>query len=149
MALRVSTAFKAALLGGTAFAEIFRRGRILVYSGLQPTSADQPPTGTLLGQITNNGDAWVPGNGAGLLFSTAGAYVTADSTQQWKLAVSATGTAGWFRLVAGGTDDGYLSVHAPRIDGTVGVSFGELILPTVLLVNGQKINIHSFTYTIP
>ena len=151
MTLIVSTNFKEQILGPTAFETIFNGGRILIFSGPQPVSADYPQQGTLLGQITANGDAWVANNVAGgLLFDRNGPWVSKSATQTWRLKVDTSGVAGWFRLVGKSVDNGAGSIAAPRIDGKVGSGgLVELTLGSTSLVAGQNIPVQQFLYSIP
>lgn len=144
--LYVSTKFKELILGASSFASIFNNGRILVYSGTQPASANYAPDGTLLAEISTNAIPWDVGGagGGGLLFAQSGAYVLADST--WRMRVIASGTAGWFRLYGPAEDADELSYALPRIDGAIG---SELLLETAALTSGQNIPVQQFTYTLP
>ena len=144
--LQVSTKFKELILGSSSFASIFNNGRILVYSGAQPASANFEPTGTLLAEISTNGTPWAVNGagGGGLQFAQSGAYVLAASP--WRMRVVADGTAGWFRLYGPALDPDELSYAWPRIDGAIG---SELILENPALVAGQSIPVQQFTYTIP
>lgn len=58
MTLRLSTGLRNALTNGGGFGQIFNRGRIEIYSGTQPTTADAAFTGTLLGTITSSSGAY-------------------------------------------------------------------------------------------
>lgn len=90
------------------FPIIFSGGKINVYSGPQPASADMPPSGTLLATVTSQG---------GLQFITVGGYASKDPGQVWELQGQADGVAGWFRLLADPLDPGYASEDYARIDG--------------------------------
>lgn len=151
MTLKVSTRFKELILGANAFADIFDGGRILLYSGVQPASADLPPAGTLLAQITRNGDTWVAGGSAGgLSFEQFGALVGKPTGEAWRLVASGAGTPGWFRLVAGAADPGELSFSHARIDGSVGTSSAhDLRLTAAALAAGQNLPVQQFLYTLP
>jgi hypothetical protein len=144
MSLQVSTKFKELILGPHAFADIFAYGKIQVYSGLPPVSADYPVQGTLLAEITDNGE------GDGLTFTQYGAYVSKNIAQPWRMAVIANGVAGWFRLIAAGGDPGHLSYSAPRVDGRIGTTGAfDMTLESTTLVSGQSIAVQQFLYTIP
>ncbi len=54
MALRYSTAARNFMAGYGSFKDIFQNGRIEIYTGSQPATADAAVTGTLLCTITNN-----------------------------------------------------------------------------------------------
>lgn len=53
MTLRLSTGARNLLLNGGSFKEAFTGGKLKIYSGAQPASADAAPTGTLLATITD------------------------------------------------------------------------------------------------
>ena len=151
MTLRVSTRYKEMILGPNAFEDIFDGGRILVYSGTQPGSANNAATGTLLAQVTNLGLLWSPGgSSAGLNFSRDGAWVLASPSQSWRLLVSVAGTAGWFRLVGPAADDGSASFVLPRIDGAIAASgAAEMLLSDTALVSGASMPVQQFLFSLP
>lgn len=60
MTLRVSTALRNHVLSGGSVKDALQGGKILIFSGAQPTSADAAPTGTLLATITASGGAHTP-----------------------------------------------------------------------------------------
>jgi hypothetical protein len=147
--IQVSTKFKELILGANSFESIFNGGRILVYSGSKPSTADMPASGTLLGQITADGETWFPdGVAGGLTFSRSSVYAMKLAAQPWKLVKSAAGTAGWFRLVGPVEDPGGLSYSHPRIDGSVGVSGTDLVLQSTNFIPGGIVPIDQFYYTI-
>lgn len=151
MTVHVSTAFKERILGRESFEDIFNNGRILIYSGLRPATADMPPVGTLLAQITADGMPWVDwGHDGGLLFARSGPFAIKEPTQLWNMVGQADGTAVWFRLCGPEPDNGLLSYHLPRIDGNIGTdgSF-ELVLADTAISNGSYYPIQSFVFTIP
>ncbi|MCK0507897.1 hypothetical protein [Aromatoleum anaerobium] len=57
MTLRYSTAARNHILQHGSLKKAFQNGKILIYSGAQPASADSAPTGTLLCTITRNSGA--------------------------------------------------------------------------------------------
>lgn len=151
MSLQVSTRFKELLLGPNSFASIFEHGRILVYSGTQPISADAAATGTLLGTITAGGLGWAPGGSAGgLAFEQSGPFILRPATQPWRLTCTQSGIAGWFRLVGAAEDAGGLSYSHPRIDGAIGIGGDvEMTLLSTNLTSGLVYDIQQFVYTLP
>lgn len=60
MTLRISTAARNFLLAGGSAKDAFGNGKITIYSGAQPVSADAAPTGVALAVITANGAAHTP-----------------------------------------------------------------------------------------
>lgn len=153
MALQVSSGFKDKILGPYAFEDIFDGGMIRVFSGVQPATADDAETGTLLGGITANGGAWAPGTGInGLTFARTDGVVLAPILARWMLSPSMDGTAGWFRLIERAGDGAGVSDLSPRIDGAIGVpgaGLAEMYLDDVVLAAGVQRLITSFFYTIP
>jgi hypothetical protein len=151
MTVRVSTNFKQRILGTESFASIFGGGRVLIYTGGQPDTADHPVQGTLLAQITNGGLPWQPNGAAGgLNFTLSGSYAVNDPTQSWKLIAEAAGTAGWFRLVGKATDNGQFSPAAPRLDGIIGLSGAvDLRLENILFSVGYTLPVQQFVFTLP
>ena len=110
MTVKLSTGFRNALLNNQGFSEIFSAGVIAMYSGAQPASADDAPTGTLLGYITKDGAAFVPGSPTnGLNWGAAAGGVIGKNTDNWRLTGAAAGTAGWFRLMGNAADNGLAS----------------------------------------
>lgn len=158
MAARSSTGFISALLGGAAFADIFLNGRIEIYSGPQPASADAAVTGTLLATVTHDGGAWVAGApGAGLRFSTSGRFATKNFDHVWIMKGIAEGTAGWYRLRGNAADAGGISLVLPRLDGAVGLPPEpgtdlidiQLYLTDTAITPGLERQMPYFYYTIP
>lgn len=151
MTVNVSSKFKELILGSNSFADIFDGGRIDIFTGAQPASADHAIQGTLLASVTNLGQAWSPNGGAGgLNFAQSGVWMTNAPGQSWVLNAIAAGTAGWFRLYGPAVDPGALSFSAPRIDGIVEVGgVGELKLQTTALTIGYTIPLQQFLFSFP
>lgn len=151
MTVQVSSKFKELILGSSTFESIFNGGRILIFSGAPPVSADNPTQGTLLAQITNEGQAWAPnGSAAGLRFVRSGVWASNDPGQTWQLVASVVGGAGWFRLVGPAIDNNDLSFAAPRIDGTIGTtSASDMKLTTTSMTVGFTLPIQQFLFSFP
>lgn len=121
MSLMCSTAFRSRILGPESFDDIIGGGCIRIFEGTQPASADDPEQGTLLGIAALSGQTWVPGTTtAGIRWVQVGSWVQPEPGAPIAIAVSAAGTAGWFRLVGNGADAGLSSLDLPRIDGSIG-----------------------------
>lgn len=151
MTINVSTRFKEQILGPTSFASIFNGGRIKVFSGAQPTTADHPEQGTYLAEVSVGGLPWVVGGENGLNFVLDGSWIANDPAQAlWKMRTITSGTAGWFRLVGRLGDTGEYSFAAPRIDGTVGATTAaDFQMPTVTLTAGNLTTVQQFLFTLP
>ena len=150
MTVKLSTGFRNALLNNQGFSEIFSAGVIAVYSGAQPATADDAPTGTLLGYITKDGATFVPGSPTnGLNWGAAAGGAIGKNADNWRLAGATAGTAGWFRLMGNAADNGLASTTLPRIDGAVATSGGELNLSSLTVAVGSITTIDTFNYGIP
>ena len=147
MAIRMSTALQNHLLSSVPLNVALAFGVIEVYSGTQPASADDAPTGTLLGKITENGAAFAHGNPTnGLLLEPVPQYTTLVKAfaQTWVLVPSQMGTAGWWRFKANAADDNSVSLSHIRLDGAVQPPYNELFLETTSLVPGTDLTVSSF-----
>lgn len=108
-------------------------GRIEIYDGAVPVSADAAKTGTLLVTITKNGD------GSGLNFSqpAEAGLLSGDPSEEWFGEAVASGTARYFRYLTDVADVGGASAAYRRIQGTCGVSGADMNLPTVAFDAGS------------
>lgn len=150
MTVRVSSGFKKAILGPTAFEGIFNGGRILVFTGAQPASADMAQQGTLVGEISEDGLPWLAyGAQGGLRFVRSDTFAAKDPAQAWRLRGLANGTAGWGRLMAKAPDDGEESVIAPRIDFSIGGAGPvDFVFANPVIATGANVLIQQFLYSI-
>lgn len=151
MALRLSTGLRNGMLNSTGFTEAFNDGTIYIYSGPQPSSADDAVQGTLLLQITVNNGAWSAGsptNGLGFDAPSNG-VVSKAAAEVWRGLGVADGTAGWFRLVGNAADAGGSSTSLPRLDGSVAISGGDMSLSSVTIVTSAPTTIDTFQFTLP
>lgn len=118
-------------------------GFIHYYSGAAPATADDAVTGTLLCTIS------VGATGTGLTFEAAASGVLSKATAEvWEGVNAATGTAGYARFVAA-ADTGTSSTTAPRIQMSVGVSSGDLLMANTLMTSGQTFPLNYFDITLP
>jgi hypothetical protein len=125
------------------FQAIFKDCFINVYSGTQPTSADDAPSGTLLCTFYSDGAA------AGLEFDDASAgVISKKSTETWSGTAVASGTAGWFRMYQAG-DSGTSSTTDCRLDGACGTSGAQLNMSSLSISSGAVQTISSFSLTQP
>lgn len=102
-----------------------------IYSGGQPSSADNPATGTLLVTFTLT-DPVFDAPSAGVLNLDADPDISAIA--------AATGSAGWARLISAAGTVVY--------DGTVGTS-GDFVINSVSIVAGQTVMLASAALTYP
>lgn len=122
--------------------EIFNKSVIKIYTGSQPASANDAPTGTLLVTISLNG------TGNGISFGDAsGGSISKSPTEVWSGTAVATGTAGYFRLQSYG-DTESLSETDERIDGAIATSGAELNMSNTQIQSGAVQTISVFDISI-
>lgn len=115
-----------------AVCALLNGGKLRIYDGSQPATADTAVSGqTLLAELTFGNPAFA---GASAGQATANA-ITQDSS------ADATGTAAWFRALK--------SDNTPVYDGSVGTSGADLNLNSVAIQAGAAVQISSLTYTQP
>lgn len=88
----------------------------------------------------------------GLLFgSAAGGAVSKASTQTWSGVASATGTAGWFRIVGAIADSEGVdsSEEQVRLDGNISNSGSELNMTNLSVTSGATQTVSAFAVTFP
>lgn len=140
--VRLSTGLALSMLGNYGLKAMMNYGVIRVYSGDQPLSPDMPATGTLLGEVTTDGDPFIVGSttGGALRLSQGDTGVISKSGT-WIFNGAATGTAGWWRWTWNAFDSGNQSFYYPRLDGLVGES---LILASTAVTPATLTAIDSF-----
>ncbi|MFM7009920.1 MAG: hypothetical protein ACKO0Z_11425 [Betaproteobacteria bacterium] len=157
MAFRSSTGHKNRLLGengvdtgANGFRGIYKNCVIDLYSGTQPATADSATSGTFLGRITLNGGAFTEGASTnGLVWDPpASGVISKPTSAVWQANAVAQGTIGWFRLRGNAADAGGASTALPRIDGTVGITSGELRLTTLDVDVGTPVQVQQATFAL-
>lgn len=156
--IRLSTGLRASMLNVQGFKGAFANGVIAIYTGTQPATADSAVQGTLLGYVTKNAGAFAQGSPTnGLNFDTTSTGTIAKAAAEtWQLGTgggtagaSATGVAGWFRLMGNASDAGGASTSLARLDGSIATSGGDLNLPSVSFDVGTPVTIDTFSFTLP
>ena len=142
MAIRLSTGARTNLAGTSGLKTLFDGGFIAIYSGGQPTAADNAETGNLLTTISTTS-----GTG-GIGFGTAAAGALPKSAAVMSGLIGTAGVAGWFRLYDSNKTTGSNGT-ANRIDGNIGVSGSDLVLSNTSLTVGATLTIDTFTLTVP
>ena len=107
-------------------------GKLRIYTGAQPASTADAATGTLLAEVTL-GDPAFGACANGILPMNNPASVNA----------SATGTAGWYRVL----DSNNVAVHDGSVTATGGG--GDLELSTTALVSGSAVDLGAGNITMP
>ena len=144
MAIKTSTGLRNAMLATGSAKAALDGGRINIYAGAAPATADDAVGGaTLLCAITLNS------TGTGILFDTAAVngVLAKKPSETWSGSIVATGTATWYRHVAA-ADDGTLSTTAPRIQGTVALIGADLNIDPNF-ISGQTKVIEHYVIALP
>ncbi|HEX9704452.1 MAG TPA: hypothetical protein VGA20_04345 [Gemmatimonadales bacterium] len=128
VAQALATAFGVAVDAGSA-------ALIRIYSGTQPTTADDSITGTLLAELTCEATAGAVSDG------TPGGLYTFD-TITGESSAPATGTATHFVII---TQDAGTVVMM----GSVGTSNADLVFNTVAFTELSAVDITALTVTFP
>ncbi len=128
MALKRDTTLRNSLL--TELASLMSSGTMKIYTGSQPSSANDAATGTLLVTIT------LP---ASPFTSPSGGSMSKNGT--WSGTASATGVAGWARIEGSGGDS--FDVDVSESGGG-----GEAIIDDENISTGGAVTVTAFTYTM-
>lgn len=153
MAETFSTGFVNSLM--TTFINDFKDGVLALYSGTQPTTADDAETGELLCIVTNDGESFTAGQpNSGLNFnaSPVKGVATKATNEIWTGTVLETGTVGWFRFYDNNYTTGKLlgENSVKRFDGRVGTGTdAELQITNTNLVKDGMVTITMFPVTLP
>jgi hypothetical protein len=108
-------------------------GRLRVYSGTQPATADTALSGnTLLADLALSATAFGASSGGTVTINT----VTQDSS------ADNTGTASWATITK---SDGTTRV----IDGSCGLSGTDFIIDNTSIVAGQTVSCTTYTFSLP
>lgn len=131
MALSPKLSNTAANAAADAVCALANSGKLRIYDGTQPATADTAiTTQTLLAELTLNATAF---GAASAGVATANA-ITSDAS------ADATGTASWFRVLK---SDGTTVLF----DGSVGTSGCNLNLNTTSIVAAAAVAVSALTYT--
>jgi len=135
---------------GGSFADLFRQGNLHIYTGTQPTSANDAESGSKLVEITLGSAAFSPDTFAnGLNFGAVVAGVIAKETGEvWSGAATATGTAGWFRFYANDEGTGADSSKI-RFDGAIATSGAQLNMSNTAITSGGTTTLDTVAITLP
>jgi len=145
MTLKASTGLRDKLLVTDCLKAIMDGGKINIYGGAVPATADDAlGSATLLCAITLNS------TGTGITFDTTAVngVLAKTPSEVWSGVNVASGTATFYRHVAAG-DTGALSTTQPRIQGEIGTAGKEINLSSVNLVAGQTRPLDYYSVSIP
>lgn len=143
MTLKVSTGARNKLLDTGSLKTTFNLGKIRIFSGAVPATADAAETGTLLCVISNAGTA------TGLTLGTAASgSIPKTPAEVWNGVNVASGTATYFRYVAAG-DTAALSTTEARLQGAIATAGTDLNLSSINLTTGATQSIDAASITLP
>jgi hypothetical protein len=126
-----------------SFQDVFKDCVIKVYSGSQPASANDAPSGTLLCTFYSDGAA------AGLEWGDAAAGIISKAVAEtWSGTAGNTGTAGWFRIQCLGDSAGSSTVEE-RLDGACATSGAEMNMSSTTITSGAVQTISAAALTFP
>lgn len=143
--LKISTGLRTAILDSATLRTAMALGKIKIYSGTPPTTADAAidVSNTLLSQVSNASSA------TGLTLGPATAGLIAKSAGEvWSGINVAGGVATFYRHVTP-ADTGALSTTEARVQGLIATSGAELNLTSVTLANGATQTIDFYSIALP
>lgn len=152
MAIRLSDALRNFMLETGSVETALALGFLIIYSGSQPTSANDAATGTRLATIAN-ADGLV-----GLTFEAIAVAGTLPKTsgETWSGTAVASGTAGWFRFAGLDTDKATTVTNADAggagfvaLDGSIAVTGGDINMSNVSVVTSALQTITVFNIIQP
>jgi hypothetical protein len=141
MAVRISTGLRNHILGTDDVAAAFAGGILKIFSGAQPTAADDAEQGTLIAEMDPLPSPAFAAPAAGSMAKTG----------TWEdAAANAAGDMGWGRIMEQG-DAGGSSATQKRIDFSVTVTAGggNVTFPSVTVGAGDPVSISTLTVTMP
>ena len=122
---------------GGSLVDQFRNGTLRIYTGTQPTHADDAEAGTNLLDVTLSSGAFTPDNPTnGINFGQI-----ADETlhkadgEVWSGVATTSGTAGWFRFYGNDRTEGSTEVK-PRMDGAIATSGAQMDMANTAITSG-------------
>lgn len=137
MAVRLSTGLKNYALDSGLATAFDTTGRINVYTGAQPATADTAASGTLLGTLTLSSDSFAAASSGAIAINS----VTSDTS------ADATGTAGYVRFYrTGDTAPGSAGNGTTdrRLDLLIGT---DITIDNASVVAGGTIALSGYTLT--
>jgi hypothetical protein len=144
---KLSTGFRDGIMGAGSAKSLLDGAVMWIFaSSTIPASADQEESGTLLMELSVDGD------GTGFTFDPVigEASLVKSTTETWKTnAIDESGDMAYFRL-AHPSDSGSASTTAVRVQGTIGTYGGvDLIVSDVAVVSGAPWTLNYFRLSLP
>lgn len=147
MAIKLSSGLRTSMVLEYGLERMMRFGHIRIYTGPQPLSADEPPSGTYIARVSADGVLPLAGQLEGGLQMQQGLIAgSLEMFGDWRFVGLANGLAGWWRFVWNSVDDHSYSLVYPRIDGLVGES---LLLDETVITPSQNMTVNEFFLLLP
>ena len=148
MALKLSTGLQKQWLNSGFKPAFDSTGVISLYTGTQPTHADDAPNSlgavTLLGTFTLSSTSFASASGSGP------SAVEIDANGITSIAsAAASGTAAWFRMQLSADQGAGSSTTALRLDGDCGTSSGIMSFDSTSITSGQVVACNSCKFFMP
>lgn len=134
---------------GGSFVEVFKGAVGAFYTGLQPTSADDAETGTLLGYLTKDGLTFIPGSTDNSLNwgdSVAG-VCQKPAGESWICNPIANGNVGYLRIYDNKMLTG-VNADSIRVDLACGIGTGEVRFTSLTFAIGVPVPCNGLTCTL-
>lgn len=146
MTIKVSTGLANAVLDTESVKTALANGKIYIYAGPVPATADEALAGeTLLVTITDDATA----GGLDMEATAVNGVLSKAAAQTWRGIVAASGTAAYYRFVEDGADPSILSTTQKRVQGTVGLAGTDIVLGDINLVAAASQAIDFYNLAIP
>lgn len=144
--IRLSSGLRRSVVTNYGLGSMLNGGRIDIYAGPQPISADIGVVAAPIAVITQDGLLDSPDGG--LLLAQGAVAGTLTHHGLWLMTGIAVGTAAWWRFVGDPEDMGSLDSSSDvRLDGAIGEGFEASGLPTI--IPEAVIEIQRFLLTLP
>jgi hypothetical protein len=145
---KFSTGLRDNMLDTSSFKSQMDGGKLHIYSGTPPATADAALSGnTLLCTLSEDG------GGTGLTFDAAAdGAIPKAAAEVWKGVIVATGTSSFFRFTsaADGTA-GTLSTTYPRVQGTISTINADMVVANTAFVDNDtnELTLNFFAVALP
>ena len=144
MTFKVSTGLRNHMLATGSAQAALAGGKINIYSGPEPATADAAATGTLLCVIDKDG----AGAGFSLDTTAVGGVIAKVPGDVLRGTVLASGTPGYYRHV-GASDTGAESTTEPRLQGRIAQSGAEGNITNIPMVSGATQDVDEYSFALP
>lgn len=144
MTTRFSTGLRNYTLATGSVRDALAGGKIRIFSGQEPASADAAESGDLLMEITKDGN----GTGITLDATAADGVIAKVPAHVFKGEVLTAGLAGYFRYVAPG-DTGDISTTDRRAQGRVALAGAEMNLTSTTFAMSEERSLKQFVIALP